>query len=498
MQEKYDYIVIGGGVVGAMIARWFSRYEGKLLLIEKEADIGMGCSSANTAIVHAGYDPLPGSLKALMNVRANKMWDQLAGELNFPFERRGDFVVAVGDEELPLVEKLMQQGIKNGVPGMVMLDGAEMRSRERDINPDVSGALWATTGGICDPFQVTVAAAENAVINGATVLLNTKFEDFIWEGNRVIGVKTNRGDFFARWVINSAGIYSDAVMHKAGVRPEFFIKARKGEYFIFDRAEVQIHNVLFPVPSSRGKGILVTGTLHENTIVGPNANVIDDKEDTSLTKEGMDELLDGAKKLIPSLNLRHSIANFVGLRPMGNGPCYTPGINYNNDYVIEVPSSVQGFVNLGGIESPGLTSAPAIAEMVVDLMKDAGEEFISKKDWNPIRPARPRFAHMTHQERKLLCEMDHRYARVICRCENVTEGEIVAEIHAPIPAQTYDAIKRRTWLGTGRCQGGFDMTRVVAILARELGVSPFEISKRGNGSEYLYRTTKETEVVNVN
>ena len=179
MQEKFDYIVIGGGVVGAMIARWLSRYEGRLLLIEKEADIGMGCSSANTAIVHAGYDPLPGSLKALMNVRANRMWDQLAGELNFPFERRGDYVVAVGDEELPLVEKLMQQGIKNGVPGMIMIDGAEMRSRERDINPETSGALWATTGGICDPFQVTVAAAENAVINGATVLLDTQFEDFI-------------------------------------------------------------------------------------------------------------------------------------------------------------------------------------------------------------------------------------------------------------------------------------------------------------------------------
>ena len=498
MQEKYDYIVIGGGVVGAMIARWLSRYEGRLLLIEKEADIGMGCSSANTAIVHAGYDPLPGSLKALMNVRANPMWDQLAGDLNFAFERRGDYVVAVGDEEVPLVEKLMDQGRKNGVPGMLMIDGAEMRSRERSINPEVSGALWASTGGICDPFQVTVAAAENSVMNGATVLLNTAFIDFIWEGNRVIGVKTNKGDFLARWVINSAGIYSDEVMHKAGVRPEFIIKPRKGEYFIFDRAEVQIHNVLFPVPSSKGKGILVTGTLHENTIVGPNGNVIDDKEDTSLTKDGMDELVQGALKLVPSLNLRHSIANFVGLRPMGNGPCMTPGINYNNDYVIEVPEKVQGFVNLGGIESPGLTSAPAIAERVVDLMKDAGEEFVAKKDWDPIRPGRPRFSKMTHSERKLLCDMDPRYGRVICRCENVTEGEILAEIHAPIPALTYDAIKRRTWLGTGRCQGGFDMTRVVAILSRELGVSPLEITKKGHSSEYLVRTTKVLEAANDN
>ena len=493
MQEKFDYIIIGGGVVGAMIARWLSRYEGSILLIEKQADIGMGCSSANTAIVHAGYDPVPGSLKALMNVRGNPMWDQLAGELNFAFERRGDYVVAIGDEEIPLVEKLMEQGRQYGVPGMKMLNGAEVRAREKLINPEVSGALWASTGGICDPFQVTVAAAENAVMNGARVMLDTAFEDFIMEGTRIIGVRTNRGDFYARWVINSAGIYSDEVMHKAGVRPEFFIKARRGEYYVFDRADVQIENVLFPVPSSKGKGILVTTTLHENTIVGPNANVIDDKEDSGTTKEGLDELAEGAKKLIPSLNLRYAIATFAGLRPMGNGPTKTPGLNYNNDYIIEIPENVQGLVNLGGIESPGLTSSPAIAEMVVDLLRDAGETLVEKKDWDPIRPARPRFRNMTHKQRQLLCEMDPHFGRVICRCENITEGEIIAEIHAPIPAVTYDAIKRRTWLGTGRCQGGFDMPRVVNILSRELGIPLTEVTKRGSGSEYLFRPTKQVE-----
>ena len=267
MQEKYDYIIIGGGVVGCMIARWLSRYEGKVLLIEKEADVGMGCSSANTAIVHAGYDPLPGSLKARMNVKGNAMWDTLAGELNFAFERRGDYVVAIGDDELPLVHKLMDQGKKNGVPGMIMIDGPEMRAREKNINPETSGALWASTGGICDPFQITVAAGENAVMNGAKVLLNTAFQDFIMEGKRIIGVRTNRGDFLGRWVINSAGIYSDEVMHKAGVRPEFIIKPRKGEYYIFDRADVSIDNVLFPVPSAKGKGILVTTTLHELSLI---------------------------------------------------------------------------------------------------------------------------------------------------------------------------------------------------------------------------------------
>ncbi|MDO9546792.1 MAG: NAD(P)/FAD-dependent oxidoreductase [Pelolinea sp.] len=491
MLEKYDFIIIGGGVVGSMIARWLSRYEASVLLIEKEADICMGASSANTAIVHAGYDPLPGSLKARMNIVGNPMWDQLSGELSFPFERRGDYVVAVGEEELPGLDTLMEQGKVNGVPGMKMLSKAEVLAREKNINPDVSGALWASTGGICDPFAVTIAAAENAVMNGVKVLLNTSFEDFIMEGTRIVGIKTNRGDFGCRWVINSAGMYSDEIMHKAGIRPEFVIKPRRGEYFVFDRADLTIDNVLFPVPSLKGKGILVTTTLHGNTIIGPNSVFGEEKEDRSTTHEGLEEIWQGAKNLVPCLNQKHIIAMFVGLRPYGNGPCKSPGIDYQHDYIIEIPTEVQGFVNLGGIESPGLTSSPAIAQEVVDLLKDAGEKLKEKKEWDPVRRARPRFRDMSHKERKLLIEKDPRYGRVICRCENVTEGEIAAEIHAPIPATTYDALKRRTWLGTGRCQGGFDMPRVVKIIADELGVSPLEVTKKGQGSNFLLRPTKQ-------
>ena len=494
MQKKYDIIIIGGGVVGCIIARWLSRYEASVLLIEKEADICMGSTSANTAIVHAGYDPLPGSLKARMNVAGNQMWDQLSGELNFPFERRGDYVVAIGEEELPGLDILMEHGRKNGVPGMKMLSRAEVLAREKNINPEVSGALWATTGGVCDPFGVTIAAAENAVMNGVRVLLNTSFEDFIMEGRSIVGIKTNRGDFKCRWVVNSAGLYSDEVMHKAGVRPEFVIKPRKGEYFVFDRADLTIDNVLFPVPSEKGKGILVTTTLHGNTIIGPNSVICEDKEDQSTTQQGLEEIWRGAQKLVPSLSQRHIIGMFAGLRPYGNGPCKSPGIDYQHDYVIEIPEEVQGFVNLGGIESPGLASAPAIAQEVVDLLKAAGEKLKEKKEWDPVRRARPRFRDMSHEEQKLLIDMDPRYGRVICRCENVTEGEIVAEIHAPIPAITYDAIKRRTWLGTGRCQGGFDMPRVVKIIADELGVSPLEVTKKGQGSNFLARTTKQVEI----
>ena len=494
MLEKYDFIIIGGGVVGCIIARWLSRYEASVLLIEKEADVCMGATAANTAIVHAGYDPLPGSLKARMNVVGNPMWDQLSGELNFPFERRGDYVVAIGKEELPSLDTLMEQGKKNGVTGMKILTKAEVLALEKNINQETSGALWATTGGICDPFGVTIAAAENAAMNGVRMLLNTSFEDFIMEGRRIVGIKTNRGDFKCRWVINSAGLYSDEIMHKAGVRLEFVIKPRKGEYFIFDRADITIDNVLFPVPSEKGKGILVTTTLHGNTIIGPNSVICEDKEDRSTTREGLEEIWQGAQKIVPCLSQRHIIAMFAGLRPYGNGPCKSPGIDYQHDYIIEIPEEVQGFVNLGGIESPGLTSAPAIAQEVVDMLKAAGENLKEKKEWDPIRRTRPRFRDMNHKEQKLLIDMDPRYGRVICRCENVTEGEIVAEIHAPIPAITYDAIKRRTWLGTGRCQGGFDTPRVVKIIADELGVSPLEVTKKGQGSNFLARPTKQVGV----
>lgn len=489
--KKYDVIIIGAGIIGCMIARFLSRYKLDILLIEKEADVCMGATAANTAIIHAGYDPVPGSLKAEMNVKGNKMWDTLAGELNIPFERRGDYVVAIGEEEFPKLEELMKQGIQNGVPGLVLLSGDEVRRREPNINPKVSGALWAPTGGIADPFAAAVAAAENAVMNGVTIMFETVFQDFIMDGNKIVGIKTNRGDFASRWVINAAGLYSDDVMHKAGVRPEFRITPRKGEYYVFDRAEITINNVLFPVPTPVTKGILVTTTIHGNTIIGPNAKDIQDKEDRSVTREGLEEVWNGALKLVPKLELKHVIAVFAGLRAGGNAPSPNPNIKYNHDYVIEIPSNVKGFVNLGGIESPGLVSSPAIATRVIELLKDAGEKLEEKKDWDPIRPARPRFRDLSKEEQRILVQNDPRYGRIVCRCESVTEGEIVAEIHAPVPAKTYDAIKRRTWLGTGRCQGGFDTPRVVEILARELGVSPTQITKKGPGSEFLKRRTKD-------
>lgn len=493
--KEFDYIVIGAGVVGATIARTLVKYSDSVLLIEKESDVGMVTSSANSALVHAGYDAVAGTMKAKMNVAASPMWDNFAGELNIPFRRCGDYVVAIGKEEADKLDLLLERGRKNGVPGLSIVTGGELLAREPMVNPAATAALWAPTGGICDPFAATLAAAENAVMNGVTLMLNTAFEDFIIQNNRIIGVKTSQGEFQCKWAINAAGLFSDFVMHKAGVRPEFKITPRKGEYFIIDRTELALKTVLFPVPSEISKGIVVTATMHENTLLGPNAQDQDDKADKQMTRSGMAAVWDGAQKLIPSLSKRTVIATYAGLRAAGNASSEDNSVDYHHDFVIEIPKKVRGLVNIGGIESPGLTSAPAIAEYVIELLQDAGEVFTAKASWQPIRPARPRFRHLSIGEQRELIRQDSRFGRVVCRCEMVTEGEIVAEIHSPIPARTYDAIKRRTWLGTGRCQGGFDMPLVVEILSRELGLPPTSISKKGAGSEFLYRKTKDTEVM---
>lgn len=490
--EAYDIIIIGGGVVGCMTARTLSRYDLKLLLIEKEADIGMGASSANSAIIHAGHDPVPGTLKAEMNLKANPMWDQIAADLGIPFRRSGAYVVAIGPEEYGYLGSLQDRGVQNGV-ACEILSGDEMRSREPLLNPQVSGALYTPTAGMVDPFAACIAPIENAIENGVRVMTRTKFLGFIKDGHRIIGLNTSQGDFSCRWVINAAGLCSDEVVHQAKERLDFKISPRKGEYYILDKSEIQVENILFPVPTGQSKGILVLGSMHGNVIVGPNSRDEEDCDNTSVTSTGLNEIWQGAKKLVPTINPRSIIAVFAGLRASGNASCRDCTIDYHHDFVIEVATGLDGLINLAGIESPGLTAAPAIAERVVELLKGAGEELTPQKGWNPIRKQRPRFNHLSREEQASLVARDPRYGRIICRCEMVTEGEILAEIHAPLPATTYDAIKRRTWLGTGRCLGAFDMPRVVELLSRELNIPVTNITKKGSGSEFIFRPTKEVE-----
>ncbi len=490
--KTFDVIIVGGGVVGCMTARALSKFNLSTLLIEKEEDIGMGASSANSAIVHAGHDPVPGTLKAEMNRLANPMWDTLSEELGIPFKRSGAYVVAVGADELGCLDPLEERGKVNGIQ-VERVSREEMLKREPLINPNVSGALFTPTAGMVDPFAACLAPLENAVMNGVEVMTDTAFTGFLVEKGKLTGIHTSRGDFNCRWVINAAGTYSDDIMHLAGDAPDFSIHPRKGEYYILDKTEIQTNNILFPVPTGTSKGILVLGSTHGNVLVGPNSISGEDKEDGAVTRPGLEEIWSSAAKLVPSISPRSIIAVFSGLRATGNARCRNPKVDYGHDFVIELSEHLQGVVHLAGIESPGLTTAPAIAQRVVELMQDAGEKMSEKKGWNPIRVPRPRFNHLTRAEQAALVAKDDRYGRIVCRCEMITEGEIVAEIHSAVPARTYDAIKRRTWLGTGRCLGSFDMPRVVSILARELGIPSTSVTKKGRGSEFLFRTTKEVE-----
>ena len=480
MNPQYDVIIVGGGVVGSLIARALSRYHVSTLLLERGADVCSGTSKANSAIVHAGYDAKPGSLKARLNIAGNRMYDQVCADLGVLFQRCGTYVVALTEEDQGTLEDLYRRGVQNGVSGMRIISGEEMRRAEPLITPRAQAALYAATGGIVDPFMLTIAAAENAVANGVQVQLETEVTDLLRQDGRISGVKTQRGDWTSRFVINAAGVRADAIMAQAGLH-SFHIRPRKGEYYILDREKSAVRTVLFPCPTKVSKGIVVTPTSHGNTLLGPNAVDIEGKDDLAVTPAGLEEVFSGAQQLVPSLDRRDVIAVFAGLRAAGS----------TGDFWIDAPREAPGLINVAGIESPGLTAAPAIAEFVLDLLRECGLALLPRPDHNPVRHPPPRFSELSHQERAALIAQDPRYGRIVCRCETVTEGEIVAAIHAPLPARTYDALKRRTRLGAGRCQGGFDTPRVLAILARELGTALTTVTKRGPGSEFVVRETKE-------
>ncbi|MBC7264574.1 MAG: NAD(P)/FAD-dependent oxidoreductase [Chloroflexi bacterium] len=482
MSEVYDVAVVGAGVVGCLIARALSRYQLKILLLDKEADVCCGASKANTAIVHAGYDPKPGTQKAILNVGGNAMYDQLCTELGVHFLRCGTYVVAFSDDDVQTLDDLLKRGQRNGVPGLRIISREEMIRAEPHINPEVRAALYTPSGGIVDPFGLTIAAAENAVANGVEVRLETEVTGLLRHEGRVKGVVAGTQSFRSHFVVNAAGVYADEIMRMAGL-DGFTIRPRRGEYFVFDREMSPVRSVLFPCPTPVSKGIVVTTTTHGNTMVGPNAQDIESKEDTRVTAEGLDEVLHGAQRLVPSLDPRAVIRVFAGLRAVGS----------TGDFLIEAAREAPGLINVAGIESPGLSAAPAIAERVVEILREEGLALYPKSDYNPIRVPPPDFSELSHRERAALIATDPRYGRIVCRCETVTEGEIVAAIHGLVPARNYDAIKRRTRCGSGRCQGGFDTPRVLEILARELGCPATKVTLNGPGSELVVRGTKEVD-----
>ncbi len=463
MGEKLqaDVVILGGGIVGAAIARELSRYQLDIILLEKAPDLAMGTSKANSGIIHAGFDAHPDTLKAKLNVRGNELYHQLAPDLGFSIKFVGSLVVAKDEAEQPMLQELLDRGRENGVPGLEILSAQQVLTKEPNLTADIrGGALWAPTAGIVCPFQAVFAFADNAVINGVKIMTECEAQSIATSDGQVVGVETSRGFIGARFVVNAAGLFADELSRTAG-DDSFTIQPRKGEYILFDRKVGDLVNsVIFPTPNKVSKGILIAPTVHGNLFIGPNAEDIDDKCDVSTTCDGMNYIIEGAGKLIDRIPLAACIAQFAGLRATAA----------DGDFIIRSSTTVGGLIHAAGIQSPGLTAAPAIAEMVAELLNEQGLDLREKPDFQPKNPPQIHFAQLSVEEQQQLIAQNPLYGRVICRCETVTEAEIVAAIHAPCGAKTVDAVKRRTRAGTGRCQGGFCGPRVTAILARELNI----------------------------
>ena len=476
---NYDVAVIGAGVIGSLIARELSRYNLKIALLDKCNDSAMGTSKANSAIVHAGFDAKPGTLKAKLNVEGTALMPELCKTLGVPFKLVGSLVVAFSDEEMNTLKTLLDRGNENGVPALEIYGAEKLREVEPNISSEAKGALWAPTAGIVCPYELTIAAAENAVVNGAEFIRNFEVNKIDFNAGEFTLLSNNGDEVKTKYVINAAGVYCDEIAAMIGDN-SIHTTPRKGEYMLCDKSIGHLANhTIFQCPSKMGKGILVTPTVDGNLLIGPSALDIEDKTDVTTTSGTLSSVLEAAKRSVPTLTTREVITSFAGLRAHCD----------RDDFIIEESEMNSQFINVAGIESPGLSSAPAIALFVKDIIIDkaSAEE---KSDFNPVREEPVRFRHMTNEERKALIEKNPAYGRIICRCETITEGEIIDAIKAPAGARDVDGVKRRTRAGMGCCQGGFCGSKVVEILAKELGVEINEITKFGGNSKILYERTK--------
>ncbi|MDE6605199.1 MAG: NAD(P)/FAD-dependent oxidoreductase [Clostridia bacterium] len=472
-----DVIIIGGGIIGCAVARELSRYQVKITLLEKCGDVSLGTTKANSGIVHAGFDAKPNTLKAKFNLLGNAMFDDLAKQLDFPFKRNGAFVLCFDKDELDGLKELYDRGVANGVEGLELLSGDEARQLEPHISDKVAGALYAKTSGIVSPYEMCIAYAENASVNGCEFMFNKEVCDISKEKDKW-QVKTRDGScYFADVVVNCAGVHADDINNMV-CQEKMKIVARKGEYMLYDKSCGNIASrTIFQMPSKMGKGILVAPTTHGNLITGPTAIDVDDKDGLSTTYNGLGEVYTKSLISVPSLNKRFVITQFSGLRAHSEG----------GDFIIG-ESCQKGFYNVAGIESPGLTSAPAIGLHVADEV--AGMLSLNKKDdFVATRKGIPHFATMTDEERAQLIKINPLYGKIVCKCEVVTEGEIVDSINRPVGAKDVDGVKLRTRAGMGKCQSGFCMEKVMEIIARERGVAFDEVEKC-DGGKIVYGKVK--------
>lgn len=475
----YDVIIIGAGVSGAASARELSRYQVNACVLEKEEDVCCGTSKANSAIVHAGYDAANGSLMAKLNVEGNKMMPQLAKELDFEFIQNGSLVVCTEKEQLSDLEELLARGKKNDVEGLRIVERDELVEMEPNISDKALAALYAPTGGIVCPFNLNIALAENACTNGVEFKFNTQVKNIetIEGGFRLT---TSQGDYEAKCVVNAAGVYADQI-HNIVSEKKIHIIPRRGDYFLLDKtAGGHVKRTIFALPGKYGKGVLVSPTVHGNLIVGPTAIDIEDKEGTNTTRAGLDEVTAKCANTVKNVPLRQVITSFAGLRAH----------EAEHEFIIEELSDVPGFIDCAGIESPGLTSSPAIGCMVADILKNI-LDLKENPNFVGTRKGIVNPNHLSMEERNALIHEQPAYGNIICRCEMVTEGEILDAIHRPLGARSLDGIKRRTRAGMGRCQAGFCSPRTMEILSRELGMDMMEITKSGGESKIVVGTNKD-------
>lgn len=473
----FDVAIIGAGVVGGMLARELAAYELHICVIEKENDVAKGATCANSGIVHAGYDAAEGSLKARLNVRGSEMMETVARELGVSYRRNGSLVVGFDEEDRAVLEKLYARGLKNGVKGLRILDGNQVREMEPNLSEAITCALYAPTGAVISPYELAIAAIGNAMDNGASLLTEAEVKR-IEKKEDVYEIMAGSHRVCAKYVVNAAGIYADDVARIAG-DDSFRIKPRRGEYILLDKTcGGLLSHTVFGTPSAKGKGILTTPTVDGNLLLGPTSVDMEDKDDKATTAEGFAQIMGRAGEKLKSVPFNKTITSFCGLRAVGD----------TGDFIITSPEP--GFVNAAGIESPGLTAAPAIAEYVIDMLAKQGLVLNKKADYEPVRKASHIFREASVEEKNEMIRRDKAYGRVVCRCETVTEGEILEAIHRNPPARDLDGIKRRTRAQMGRCQGGFCMPHIADILARELGIPYEAVTKSGRGSEINLGRTK--------
>ena len=481
MMRKTDVVVIGAGAVGCAVARELSKYQVEVIVVDKNEDIGGDASKSNSAIIHTGYDASPGTLESQLVVAANPMYDSLTKDLEVPFKRIGGILPAFTEEQYEKLPEIKEKAFRNHVYDIEYKTKEELLSMEPNLNPEVKGGLYIPRESIIDPFILVQALAENANANGVTFLLNTLVTGITSENGAIKTVQTTEGEIETRYVINCAGLYCDSIAEMVG-KAEYKVVARKGQFFILDKnTSCQVEHIVLPIPTKITKGKLMCPTIHGNMLVGPTAEDQESKTDKSTSTEGLDSIVRDVKNLIPKVNVRDTITQYSGLRPNR----VPEGLHF------DMWEDLKGFVNLSGVRSTGLTLSVAMGKYVVQQLLYHGEELVLKENFISHRKGIVKFSELSLTEQEALIKENPLYGNVICRCETITEGEILDAIRRPLGARSVDAVKRRVRAGMGRCQGGFCGPKVIELLARELNCQPTEINKNNTGSYMVTGFTRE-------